>query len=78
MFCDENNVGPEGVVPHISGQENNSKSKFKICSIFRCFQFRILCLPRYITRAFHKMAGGHDVRKCTQTEELHDIVIAQT
>jgi hypothetical protein len=71
-------VGSEGAIPHKGGRENKRKSQFKICSILMCLQSRTLFLLRYRTRAFHMIAGGHDVREGTHAEEVHEILTVQT
>jgi hypothetical protein len=64
-----------GVVQQIAGQENNSMSQFKHGSIFRCFQFRVLCLLRYKIRAPHMMASGYDCkRRHTRRGSTHDTI----
>jgi hypothetical protein len=51
LFLGANYIGPEAVIRHIAELKNNSKTHHNFHCISACFQRRILCPLRYITRA---------------------------
>jgi hypothetical protein len=63
-----NYVDPQGIIRHKADQKNNDKSHHDLCNIAACVHLRILPPLRYITRPFHKMAGGQDVSEGNHTE----------
>jgi hypothetical protein len=71
VFLAANEIGPVDVVRHIADHKNNSQSHHNLCNISACVQMRVLYPLRQRTRAFHKMAGCHDVREGNHTQRKY-------